>query len=431
MGYLRVTSDHLAATFDLSDETAKVGRSRDNKIRLPHKSVSRHHAVVTEESGRLIVKDLASSYGTFINEDRVTEGHAEDGDVIRFGRVRVVYEKELRSAHAPVEAATPGPVSPPPSTAAAVASTEKTTDAKDDSPPAEGRPCDRHPGKLQSLVCPKCRLHFCEACVNKLEVSNVEKAYCPYCKEACKPLTLFQIAEDRRRARESRTFFKTLPDVLAHPFSAGAIPLLFIGTLLFLVLGRLGLYSAYAPIPILFYLAAYMHRIIATAAEGEDGLPGWPTLSDPWYEVIRPGLLVCLSGVIAFLPLIAYLWSVAKAGGSPMPSATFPLVAWALIYLPFSMLSVSVADDAAGANPLTVLAAFSRLHLQFMFAAALILFIVGIRLLITNLVAVYIAVPYVPELLSGFVTAYFVLMELRLLGVLYHTNRTELRWHED
>jgi len=425
MGFIRVTSDHFDGMFELDGESAKVGRSRDNKIRLPHKSVSRHHAVVTEEDGRLVIKDLASSYGTFINEDKISEGHADEGDVIRFGRVRVVYEREREASAAAPE--TPAAAPPPPPESAPAAG-EPAANAEE---AGEGRPCDKHPGKMLSLVCPKCRLRFCDSCVNKLKVSGVEKAFCPYCKETCKPLTLYQIEEDRRRARESRTFFRSLPQILGHPFSAGAIPLLFIGTLLYLGLAYLGRFSAYATIPVLFFLAAYAQRIVAAAAEGEDALPAWPNPADPWEGVARPGLMFCLSTAVAFLPLIAYLWSVMDSGQPARPSALFPLAAWGLIYLPFSVMSTSVADDFAAANPITVLSSFSRLHLQFMFAAVLALVMVGIRFLLGNVFAVFITLPAVADLLTGFVTTYFLLLELRLLGTLYFTNRNELRWHDE
>jgi hypothetical protein len=428
MGFLRVTSDQLSGEFELDGESIKVGRSRDNKVRLPHKSVSRHHAVIREEEGRLIVKDLASSYGTYVNEEKVTEGTAEDGDVVRFGRIRMVYETKRRLP-------TPPGYAPPPANGSRAESTpdsEATPVADEaDNGAGEGRPCDKHPGKNLSLVCPKCRLRFCDSCVNRLEVSGAEKSFCPYCKEACKPLGLYQIEEDRRKARESQTFFSRLPEIMGHPFSASAAPVLIVGTLLYLATAYLARYSVWLTLPIIFYVVAFLHNIVGAAADGDEELPSWPNPGDPWDGVVRPALMFTLSAGVAFLPLIAYLWHVHDAGLYARPSAVFPLTAWALIYLPFSVLSTATADHFSGANPIRVLSAFSRLHFKFMFAAILALVMVGVRFALANVVGAFIALPALPELMTGFFTSYFLLLELRLLGILYHTNRNELRWHDE
>jgi len=37
-------------------------------------------------------------------------------------------------------------------------------------------------------------------------------------------------------------------------------------------------------------------------------------------------------------------------------------------------------------------------------------------------------IPVVPALLSGFVSLYFLTAEMRLLGVMYYTNKEKLNW---
>lgn len=412
MGSLRTTSDQLDGEFELEEGSIKIGRSRDNQIRLPHKSVSRHHAVAVEQDGVLTVKDLASTYGTYINEDKITEGQAEDGDIIRFGRIRMVYERAAQTA------TTPSPSRPEPASRSVPAAGE-----------SEGRPCDKHPGKALTFVCPKCRLRFCDACVKKLEVSGAERSYCPYCKEACKPIGLFQIEEDRRQARESRTFFRSLPAIFGHPFSGDGIPLLLIGTVIYLALVHLARYSVYLVIPPALYLAALVHNIVATAAEGDEELPGWPNPADAWEAIVRPALMFSLSLAVAGIPLLAYLWWTIDTGMSPSPSITFPLGVWALLYLPVAVLATGTSDNFAGVNPLVFLSAFSRLYLQFMTAAVLLLLTVTMRFVIANVATVFLTIPVLPELITGFVSVCLLMIMMRLWGTLYYTNRRELGWH--
>ena len=76
----------------------RVGRGSDNEIQLVDRSVSREHAVVLVETGRIEIKDLGSRNGTWVNGRRI-EGTApaKAGDLLRFGSI----ELDLSSAGAP------------------------------------------------------------------------------------------------------------------------------------------------------------------------------------------------------------------------------------------------------------------------------------------------------------------------------------------
>lgn len=69
-------------------QTFIIGRDADNQIVLNEKLVSRHHAQLTVlDNGLVMIKDLGSSNGTFINGNRVTEGYLNTGDVVKCGTV--------------------------------------------------------------------------------------------------------------------------------------------------------------------------------------------------------------------------------------------------------------------------------------------------------------------------------------------------------
>lgn len=68
-------------------DSLSVGRGSDNDVVLGSKEVSRNHAQLTVLNGQLYVKDLASSNGTFINDERITANeskHLAASDILGF-----------------------------------------------------------------------------------------------------------------------------------------------------------------------------------------------------------------------------------------------------------------------------------------------------------------------------------------------------------
>src|SRR6476661_4478362 len=71
-----------------------IGRGRDLAIVLPHPLVSHNHCELYEAGGRLMVRDLGSLNGTFVNNERITESPIAPGELLTVGTVtfRAVYE---------------------------------------------------------------------------------------------------------------------------------------------------------------------------------------------------------------------------------------------------------------------------------------------------------------------------------------------------
>lgn len=68
-------------------DSLSVGRGTDNDVVLGSKEVSRNHALLSVLNGKLYVKDLASSNGTFVNDERITSNEStslQANDNIRF-----------------------------------------------------------------------------------------------------------------------------------------------------------------------------------------------------------------------------------------------------------------------------------------------------------------------------------------------------------
>jgi pSer/pThr/pTyr-binding forkhead associated (FHA) protein len=65
-------------------ELTVIGRASECDISLAAAHLSRRHAQIQVVEGGLLVKDLGSANGTFINGQRISEGRAKKGDEIRF-----------------------------------------------------------------------------------------------------------------------------------------------------------------------------------------------------------------------------------------------------------------------------------------------------------------------------------------------------------
>jgi pSer/pThr/pTyr-binding forkhead associated (FHA) protein len=71
-----------------------IGRGRGTTIMLPHPLVSRQHCELFEADGHLMVRDLGSLNGTFVNNQRVTEAPLPPNELLTIGTVtfRAVYD---------------------------------------------------------------------------------------------------------------------------------------------------------------------------------------------------------------------------------------------------------------------------------------------------------------------------------------------------
>jgi PPE-repeat protein len=110
-----------------------IGRGRGVAIVLPHPLVSRQHCELFESDGQLMVKDLGSLNGTFVNNQRVTEAPVGPEELLTVGTVtfRAVYEAESgASPSAPTVKTAPGEKTVKAPKAATVTASPKHAGAK-------------------------------------------------------------------------------------------------------------------------------------------------------------------------------------------------------------------------------------------------------------------------------------------------------------
>jgi phosphoserine phosphatase RsbU/P len=63
-----------------------IGRRETNDLRLGGSEVSREHAEVVNEAGSYLIRDKESRYGTFVNDEQITQCALRSGDRVRLGR---------------------------------------------------------------------------------------------------------------------------------------------------------------------------------------------------------------------------------------------------------------------------------------------------------------------------------------------------------
>ena len=78
-------------TFALAESPTVIGRSPECGIFLDDVTVSRKHAVLTQDGDRWKLDDQGSLNGTFVNRERVDAAVLSDGDEIQIGKYRLTY----------------------------------------------------------------------------------------------------------------------------------------------------------------------------------------------------------------------------------------------------------------------------------------------------------------------------------------------------
>jgi pSer/pThr/pTyr-binding forkhead associated (FHA) protein len=81
-------------THELKADKTTIGRVEDNMFQIAEPSVSSHHCEVLLRGNDVIVRDLNSTNGTYINGDKVSEGPLKPGQILRLGQIEMRLETD-------------------------------------------------------------------------------------------------------------------------------------------------------------------------------------------------------------------------------------------------------------------------------------------------------------------------------------------------
>lgn len=283
-------------------------------------------------------------------------------------------------------------------------------------------------------VCTKCKAiyHFNES---KIPEDGI-RYKCPKCanvvfiKKSAKVASTAGTPEEIRYEEDSRSFIVILPTVFVYPFLGNGLWVLIAGTLAF---GIVAFFRHYNIIPfvdliigviISGYLAAFLMKIISDSADGKNEVPDFPDFDNFWDSTIEPALKVAGVSVFPLLPALAYYF-LARPELGFMDPIVILLFFIGLFFIPMCLLIVSLSESLAAVNPLFIIPSIFKVFGTYILAFGVLVVIVLLKSIMNKL---FISVPLLGFFIEWFLTLYFIMLEARIIGLVYYTNREKLNW---
>jgi hypothetical protein len=402
----------------------RLGRIEDNDFQISDDSISSHHCQIELKDGVVTVWDLNSTNGTFIDGQPIQQAVLHPGQVLCLGTVPMVCQDDPVMEPVDIPAGPPSGAVPLRTNPAAIP-VAVNSDV-----------CDQHPQAAAKWCCVKCGGAFCSACVKTTRVGGQFFRACPKCGGSC-----VSVAEYTRLMTPAPTnFFALWREAFSYPFKKDGAILLVCGTTAFALLtgARWVLITAIKFLGILSaslwfafflclvmsvgYLFAFMQSVIQSSARGDQAMPDWPEISGFWDDMVVPFFQFGSIWFLCLGPGIAVMLFVS-------PLAGLPLLLLGLFCLPMAILTVCLADGIAGLNPIIIFSGIGKVPLPYLTICGIFLVIIalmhGSRMLLELT-----GIPVLPTVISTFISLYGITVEMRLLGLLYFTNKSKLAWFE-
>jgi hypothetical protein len=100
-------------THELNVDKTTIGRVEDNTFQIADPSVSSHHCEIVLRGTDVVIHDLNSTNGSFINGEKISESVLRPGQTLKLGQI----ELQLVPEGAPMPASKPAPAPAPPAAA--------------------------------------------------------------------------------------------------------------------------------------------------------------------------------------------------------------------------------------------------------------------------------------------------------------------------
>jgi hypothetical protein len=157
-------------SIELLDGLLSIGRNPTNDFRVHDATVSSFHCELLVTGKTVLVRDVNSTNGTFINDDPVHEAILKPDQILRLGNAQL--RLESLPASEPVRIAIPE---------------LKTETAPVQTHLLDGSlACLNHPGVPAIVRCPQCDKAFCGDCVRSLRLAGGQtRLFCPSCSGPC------------------------------------------------------------------------------------------------------------------------------------------------------------------------------------------------------------------------------------------------------
>lgn len=434
-----------------------LGRSAACDAQVNHGSVSSTHCEVTVNGDAIVVRDLGSTNGTFLNRAPIDRATLTTGQRLQLGSVEMelaadsagsrpapaavrVARSEPEVAPATVAPAPPmappritglrisqhepAPAPPPPPAPATIVADEYA-----ERQPAGPPMCKYHPASLARYLCPECQLHYCELCVTSRPDGTRTGKFCRRCSNELVGLQVQLI----RPGADKENFFANVHKAFAYPFKGNGVLFLIIGAIFFVLVDFLGIFAWYLRVMYVSYTFAYVQRVIHTAAQGSDEGAGWPDVSEFWDDIVVPFFQTLTLGVVCAGPAVGIaIWVGWDAISSGTVETEYLIllgaaVAFGAIYYPMAFLAMAMFDSVSAINPLVVIPAMVRVPLEYLTVLFLSVLIFVLRWLNVALMEM-LSLGILSLAFTTFVGLYFLTVQGRLLGLMYFSKREKIGW---
>jgi hypothetical protein len=409
----------------LKPGTNFLGRGFANDFKIDDPSVSGSHCQIVVDQGHVLLKDLGSTNGTYINRAPVHEASLQPGQTIHLGRVELIYDPAdaaTTTATPPVRAIMPPALPPPPPTAPPVpthtsAAPQTITGSQN---------CKFHPKAPGRYLCNKCNRYFCELCVT----SRAQRKFCRHCGSECVSV---QVQASRP---VSKSFYVRVPGAFVYPFRGMGLMILIFASIAFMLLEFMsGGLSIFATIFFYGFLFLFMQNIIHVTASDENEPLCFPNAGDLFGGAFQLAATVVVSFGIPLGLIVARFFEVDVPGAAIVSTALI-----GCLYFPMAFLAVAMNDSVVAANPLIVIPAIVKMPLEYLLASFLLIFVFGVQQLgnamalfagavtfsTRDMKVLFMALGF--KLLWGFVKIYFITVNMRLLGLLYISKKDKFGW---
>ena len=381
------TTNVPAREIELKLGTNRVGRNADNDIQIIDGSVSGTHCeMILLEDGNVYVRDLGSTNGTFLDRQPVTETYFQDGQTLHIGGIEVVYKPQVAAA---------------PKTGLRVAAVESTPFAPAAAAATAAAPAAKAGLKISPMA------HSAPAAAAPAPATAAHR-YVP-------------------QPQVYQTFFQRLPSTFSYPFKRNGLILLIVGTGLFVLLDFLGKFSTRIAILAFGYLFLYMQSIVNYSATGNDDMPEWPEVSSWWDDILYPAIMLGTCFLVSFGP-VAWFWIFVDLDPGLKWTIGIAMLVFGCCYLPMALLAVAMYNTVFALNPLLIIPSMVKIPLEYLVACVVLVVVLGIRVLSATVLDM-IPIPVVPTVIAGFLSLYFLTVEMRILGVMYNSKSDELNWN--
>jgi len=181
-------------SYFLKEGQNTLGRGDDNDIQLIFPGISKKHCVLIHEGNSLLVRDLGSTNGTYINNRRITEAVLHPGQVLMTGSITMQLDAP------PCQIAVP-PLPLP--------------DVPVQTYQEDGTPnCLHHPQSVASLTCVTCGCYYCDDCVSRIQlVGGKSLLLCRTCGNRCEAADV-----PSSKSRKELTFIQRIIGALKRFF---------------------------------------------------------------------------------------------------------------------------------------------------------------------------------------------------------------------